>query len=216
MTTTAAPKPRRAKGEQTRRQILEAALRVIADRGYGAATHRAVAAEAGVNLSLTTYYFKDLGEMLAQAFIHYKEQLHRDAGSQWRAVFDHIGRLDAADLADAGVRRELAESLARRLADYLENHIRCPPQGVAVEMAVFFDLHLHESQRELAYKLRSRFLQDFIEVCRRLDTADPATDAELIMGALHRLECEALAVPGQHRPDTIFRQLRRLLTALLA
>ena len=44
--------------------ILEAALRVIAERGVEAVTHRAVADAAGVPLSATTYYFESLDELL--------------------------------------------------------------------------------------------------------------------------------------------------------
>ncbi|WP_281284233.1 TetR/AcrR family transcriptional regulator [Exilibacterium tricleocarpae] len=196
--------------------MLEAALRVIADQGYRALTHRAVAREAGVNLSLTTYYFKDLSQLVAEAFTHYKDALHREAGGYLQAALDYLDRFDKAALADAAVRREIADSLARTMTDYLEHHIREHPQGVAVEMTFFFDLHLDESQRELAHKLRSRFLADFVAVCRRLGTAEPETDAELIMGTLQHLECQAIAVPGQFRPDTISRQLSRLMRALVA
>ena len=51
---------RRAKGEQTRNKILEAAIEVIAKLGVKGTTHRAVALQADTQLSLTTYYFKDI------------------------------------------------------------------------------------------------------------------------------------------------------------
>ena len=57
---TTVKKTRRAQGEQTRQTILKATLEVLAQQGYTAITHRAVAKQAGVNYSLTTYYFKDL------------------------------------------------------------------------------------------------------------------------------------------------------------
>jgi DNA-binding transcriptional regulator YbjK len=50
-----------------RRLIVEAALRVIARDGVNAATHRAVAAEAGVALASTTYHFSSKGEIVAEA-----------------------------------------------------------------------------------------------------------------------------------------------------
>ena len=50
-----------------RRLIVEAALRVIARGGVNAATHRAVAAEAGVALASTTYHFASKAEIVADA-----------------------------------------------------------------------------------------------------------------------------------------------------
>jgi DNA-binding transcriptional regulator YbjK len=50
-----------------RRLIVEAALRVIARDGVNAATHRAVAAEAGVALASTTYHFASKAEIVAEA-----------------------------------------------------------------------------------------------------------------------------------------------------
>ena len=50
-----------------RRLIVEAALRVIARDGVNAATHRAVAAEAGVALASTTYHFTSKSEIVAEA-----------------------------------------------------------------------------------------------------------------------------------------------------
>ena len=56
----------RPKGEKTRQKILAATLRVIASEGVRGTTHRVIAKEAGVQLSLTTYYFKDLNEQYGQ------------------------------------------------------------------------------------------------------------------------------------------------------
>ena len=58
---------RRARGEQTRLKILDAVLKVIAREGTRGVTHRSVAAEAGVQLSLTTYYFSDIGALIREA-----------------------------------------------------------------------------------------------------------------------------------------------------
>lgn len=64
------PAPRGGRGEVRRRQILEAAVRVIGTGGLAAVTHRAVAEEAGVPLGSTTYYFRDRDDLLAQTMAH--------------------------------------------------------------------------------------------------------------------------------------------------
>jgi DNA-binding transcriptional regulator YbjK len=58
---------RQARGERRRRAILQAALRVISERGVDAVSHRTVAEMAGVPLASTTYYFESLDELLEGA-----------------------------------------------------------------------------------------------------------------------------------------------------
>jgi DNA-binding transcriptional regulator YbjK len=48
-------------------RIADAAVEVIAERGIGGLTHRAVAAKADVPLGSTTYYFADLDQLLEAA-----------------------------------------------------------------------------------------------------------------------------------------------------
>ena len=57
--------------ENRRRAILAATLRIVAASGIDAVTHRRVAAEAGVPLGSTTYYFRSRDEMLLEAFRQY-------------------------------------------------------------------------------------------------------------------------------------------------
>jgi len=59
--------PRTAKAEQTRRTIVEAAVRLIRRDGYDATTMRAIATEAGVSSGNAYYYFSSK-EQLVQAF----------------------------------------------------------------------------------------------------------------------------------------------------
>jgi DNA-binding transcriptional regulator YbjK len=60
---------RQPRGERRRAAILAAALRMIAERGVAATTHRAVAEVAGVPTSTTTYYFNSLDELLDEALL---------------------------------------------------------------------------------------------------------------------------------------------------
>lgn len=52
---------------QRRSTILAAARQVIAEHGTASVTHRLVAAKANVPLGSTTYYFKDLDELVTAA-----------------------------------------------------------------------------------------------------------------------------------------------------
>ena len=73
---------RRAKqveSQERRRAILEATLRLIVREGMRGVRHRAIAQEAGVPLAATTYYFKDLSDLIADAFNLYAEDTLRDS-----------------------------------------------------------------------------------------------------------------------------------------
>jgi AcrR family transcriptional regulator len=85
--TTEVPAPAEAgrtktrKGEQTRAQILDTALRLFRERGYEETTMRAVAEEAGVSLGNAYYYFKSK-EHLIQAFYERTHHEHMAASRE--------------------------------------------------------------------------------------------------------------------------------------
>ncbi len=85
--------PRTAKAEQTRRTIVEAAVRLIRRDGYDATTMRAIAAEAGVSIGNAYYYFSSK-EQLVQAFY---DQLQVDHAARAATVLSadrtFVGRL---------------------------------------------------------------------------------------------------------------------------
>lgn len=55
-----------ARGDERRRALLEAALRVVGHGGLAALSHRAVAVEAGVPAGSTTYYFATKDDMVTE------------------------------------------------------------------------------------------------------------------------------------------------------
>lgn len=63
-------------GIDSRTALLDAADRLLIERGYGALTVRLVAAEAGVAHGLVRYYFGTLEGLLLEAFRRFTEQLH--------------------------------------------------------------------------------------------------------------------------------------------
>jgi TetR/AcrR family transcriptional regulator, regulator of biofilm formation and stress response len=95
---------RQPRGERRRSAILAAALRVIAERGVAATTHRAVAEVAGVPTSTTTYYFNSLDELLDEALLLFV----REEADRLRAVAD---QLETEPVPPAEVARVLVAEL---------------------------------------------------------------------------------------------------------
>lgn len=87
-----------------RQRIIDAALRVVGERGLGGLSHRTVAAEADVPLGSTTYHFATLDELMVAAL---------------RQANEGFGELLAArrELWEPG--SELAAGLAELLGDWL-------------------------------------------------------------------------------------------------
>ncbi|MEU9382893.1 TetR family transcriptional regulator, partial [Streptomyces sp. NPDC048279] len=87
-----------------RQRIIEAAIRVVGEKGLAGLSHRSVAAAADVPLGSTTYHFTTLDELMVAAL--------RQANEGFAKVVAAYGGLDdpAADLVTA---------LARILGDWL-------------------------------------------------------------------------------------------------
>ena len=84
------PEPATPKAEQTRRTIVDAAMRLFNRDGYGRTTMRAIAAEAGVSLGSAYYYFGSK-EHLIQAFY---DQLQTEHEAAAQRVLERDSRFD--------------------------------------------------------------------------------------------------------------------------
>ncbi|MDX6638888.1 MAG: hypothetical protein QOJ01_2399, partial [Solirubrobacterales bacterium] len=80
---------------ERRAAIIDAAVQIIATRGLGAVTHRAVAREAKVPLAATTYYFASKEEILREAL----ESLSRAEVERLEKLADSIADLASRDEA---------------------------------------------------------------------------------------------------------------------
>jgi DNA-binding transcriptional regulator YbjK len=165
------------RGAARRRQLLEAAVRVIGRGGVVAAGHRAVAAEAGVPLGSTTYYFESRDEMVAQALEYVAD---REA-ERVDAVLEH-GLLDESPEA-------LPERLAAALIDVWA--------GDRTVLLAQYELYLESARRpelraaverwDAAYrKLLTRALE-------RIGVADPERRAHLLCASLDGLLLDHVA-----------------------
>ena len=65
------PTSHRPRGLARREALLVAAIEIVAERGTGAATHRAIAERAGVPASTTTYFFSSIRELVLEAMRHF-------------------------------------------------------------------------------------------------------------------------------------------------
>ena len=112
---------RRPRGERRRREILEAALKVIAAGGIGSVTHRAVAAAADVPAATTTYYFASIDYLLEEAlklFVDEEVERLRSLAARLRAA--RVSPATAAELFAAELAGEQSQSGHAQFELYLE------------------------------------------------------------------------------------------------
>lgn len=121
---TSGPRRSPTKDSQGRRDLLDAAERVLLDEGYAAVTARRVAAEAGKAPQLVHYYFITMDELFGQlvrrGLARSERRLARaleDAQplhALWRLSMDPVGTALATEyLALARNRKEIAEEVAQ-------------------------------------------------------------------------------------------------------
>lgn len=116
-------KTARQGSEQRRQLILDAAMRIVVRDGVRGVRHRAVAAEAGVPLSATTYYFKDIEDLLTDTFAQYVERSAAYMAKLWANTEVVLRQLLARGDGSPQARARLADEVARMTADYVQRQL---------------------------------------------------------------------------------------------
>ena len=190
--------------EQRRQLILDAAMRIVVRDGVRGVRHRAVAAEAGVPLSATTYYFKDIDDLLNDTFAQYVER---------SAAF--MAKGDGSQRA----RAVLADEIAEMTADYLQHQMLTRREHLMAEQA-FHQAALFNPR--LAVLVRSHqqiFLQGAGQIFEVLGSRQPQQDAKVLTAIIGRMEYQALLDGAQPEADNdrlaiLTRYMHLVLAAL--
>ncbi len=191
---------RRARGRERRALLLRAAREVIAERGVGATTHRAIAEAAGVPPATTTYYFATLDELLEDALRAFvAEEVARLEGLGTR-----VAAMDGG--ADEVIRAVAAEVVAFKREDDATG-------------AAQFDLYVEAARRPALRAVVAESLAAYRALAVRLLRAVgcPPGEAEiaapLVVALMDGLGIHDLAVPEPGREERLAEGLRRLVSA---
>lgn len=186
------------RGEARREHIAEAALAVIADGGPDALTHRRVAAEAGLPVAATTYWFGSKEELVLAAFD--------------RAADRDLARLaDRRAMAKGWTRATIAEELARALHQHIAED-----RSVAVLECCFWVETLRRPElHTVAERWTGAYLDFYTELLQRIEPTTTAEDDGILSAGVEGLFLRELTYgpPREYRHLAIF--LERLFGALL-
>jgi DNA-binding transcriptional regulator YbjK len=197
--TNPSPSPKTApRGEARKAAITEAALTVIARVGPDGLTHRLVAAEAGLPLAATTYWFASKEDMVRAALEH---AIERD--------------LDHVDALRADSRTWTKKTVATELAAYIERTCTERRECAVVDGALWLEALRRPELRPIA----KRWVDDYTDVLQEVlrNVGAPAThdDAELLGAAIDGIVSHHLVIAGPFDRATVANQLGRLTAALV-
>lgn len=183
----------RAGSEQRRRAILEAALRIIIRDGIRAVRHRAVAKEAQVPLSATTYYFKDIQDLIADTFtLFFESVLSQVIDPAWIKVYQFVAQHGSSEPADSEKRAYFLVGLATLAADVIESELTRHREHLLAERAFMQAAIVDERLRGQVMLFRQKIVGGLTIFCTMMGTVDPIMDGELVYETFLQLEYENL------------------------
>lgn len=209
-------KARRAGSEQRRQNILEAALRIIVRDGIRNVRHRAVANEAEVPLSATTYYFKDIQDLIADTFTLFAERAMTEVIDPYsEQAFAALQQFDAETLKDPTWRNQLIDMLTEMTVSFINNEVTDKRDHLIAEQAFLHEAVLDERLKDLARAYQDKQVQVLRQACEQLQTPEPGQDAELLMASFYFIESRLLAYPDSLDEDALRGKIRHLLQLLV-
>lgn len=173
---------------------MQATLRLIAEGGVDAVSHRSVAELAGVSLGATTYWFASRQDMLQQALAHF---VSSEVGLVRERLAGVLGkRLSQRRLVDeftAFLLPQLGEERWRTVAQY----------------ALLGEAARRPELQPLCREWNEAWQEVLTEVFASLGAADPELEARMFLAMLDGLLLAQLAAPEEDGAEAVIRPALR-------
>lgn len=211
-------KTSRAGSEQRRRLILEAALRIVIREGVRGIRHRAVAKEADVPLAATTYYFKDIQELINDTFAFYAEQALDVVNQFSMRLYEPLSGGDGKSFIDVIANSEgMLDIIADNMTQYVVEQITQHRDALVAEQAFRYEAILNPHLRKLGREHKQALMQKLLNLMALVQSPNPLEDANIVVAVIHRMEYEGLLVePDQLSREEIKRTFLRQITLMFA
>ena len=189
-------KTSRAGSEQRRKAILEAALRIVVRDGVRGVRHRAVAKEADVPLSATTYYFKDISDLITDAFTLFVEVGAEKYDSFWNEAEEALTSALHRLKSDPQQRSAILETVLDLVVHYLRSQLLEHRDYLLAEQAFRLECLGNDNLKTIAAKHSEYLLADLTKLFREAGSKAPAGDAALMMELILAAEYKGLMLPA--------------------
>lgn len=210
-------KTARQGSEQRRQLILDAAMRIVVRDGVRGVRHRAVAAEAGVPLSATTYYFKDIEDLLTDTFAQYVERSAAYMAKLWLNTEAVLRQLLAQGDGSPQARAELADEVARMTADYVQRQLLTRRDFMMAEQAFRQEALLCPRLADLVCAHEQILLHGTRQLLQVVGSRQPEQDAQMLTAIIEQMEYQGLLKHAEAQADgPMLAMLTRYLQLVLA
>lgn len=210
-------KTARQGSEQRRLAILQAALRVLVRDGVRGLRHRAVAKEADVPLSATTYYFKDIHDLLADAFALFtNETVQTFVDPFWSRANEWVHSHPEDTRHNPVLMAELTDHMAAMGATYILARVREHREQLVLEHAFWYAALTDPRMHAMALQHGRRILVNFIQLLEYVGAREVELGARSILVTVRRLEYEGMLGAEDFTEEKIRDALRHQIRAVLA
>jgi len=206
---------RRSKGERTREKILVAAIEVLAVNGIKGTTHRAIASHANLQLSLTTYYFKDIQELIHQAFKLNSEQILARSDTVLESAFTSITEVKRKELRKTAVRETICQQLSEMTSYHLIDSIKHQAISLAVEQLMLTEIQVTPELRLLVQEHELAQLVPYEQLCQFFNKVNPELDAKIMYTVFSQLQYSQLAKQVNIDSELIQQTTRKILAWIM-
>lgn len=172
---------------ERRQRIIDAAIRVVGEKGIGRLSHRSVAAEADVPLGSTTYHFKTLDDLILAAL--------RQSNEGFMKV-----------VASRGAFKDPAVDLADEVAGVLGAWLGRERTGVELE----YELYLAALRRPALRPVAAEWCMELAGVLA--ERTDPAT-ARALVALMDGISLQVLLTGGEYDRASAREMFNRLVAA---
>ena len=202
----------RSKGELTREKILLAIIEVLTNNDIKGTIHRAIAQNSGIQLSLTTYYFKDINELVQAAFQLNSEYLRSKTSEIIGTVYYTLKNIDKNDLRKVSVKTDLCEKLSQMTAIYLFTNVQQEAVYIAVEQLMNTTVKVNPKLKEIAKEHEISEMKPFTELASFFNKKDPDIDAQMMRTVFSQLQYHQLSLtPDERSIEPMMKAIRKLL-----
>lgn len=216
-------KTSRANSEQRRRVILEAALRIVVRDGVRGVRHRAVAKEADVPLSATTYYFKDISDLITDTFTLFVEMgaekfkaFWEESDSKLQEALALLGGEELSALSPE-IRQVFIGKMVDLAVNYVVAQLRDHRDYLIAERSFQLECLRNENLRPVAFNHQSYLFNSLERFFTRVGSEQASVDAQLFSAVMMQLEYQGMVQPVDELDINAIRiRLMRQVTLMLA
>lgn len=168
-------------------------------------------------LSATTYYFKDIHDLLTDAFTLYvQETIENFVDPFWARANEWLNQFTPEQLQASANRAQILETLADMGAAHILETQQAHHEQLNIEYAFLYAALLDERLHSLALQYGQRLLAHLSEALARLGVSEVELSAKAMLALIRRLQYEALVgMPEASDLALVKKALQHQMTCLV-